>query len=721
LMVPEIERLVPAVNGAIQGAVRLAGPLNALDATAHINAPLLTIGDVQLADVVFDIARDDAGARNRMTATAARVDYGPLEIRAVALGARGDDTRAQVDLSWRLFSEPASRLRADVARNDDRVGVQLHADALLNTPYGAWRLNAPASIDIGEARLVVSDHCWERAGDVGSVCVERLRRSAGITDLAGTIVALPLQWLHVFVEDLPRFAGELEATWQVRHDAATGTANGQLQWHTQGLGLTEFAVADGDDNGGVTLDGVLDLPELVGGVNFHGTGIEATLFAAHNGNRVIDAHLNVSDLPNTRRLDGRATLQLTDLSFVPSLVRDLGSFEGTLVGVLAVSGTAAAPELRGNLALEQGSLAWLNPFIELDEVSVRADLDQPDVITLTGTATSDRRGELTVQGRIENPLLPERVATIQIRGRDVLVQIPDSRVYASPDLTLTWRDQQAMLVGTLEVPRGQLVAPELPPTVVARSTDVVVLDREVIVDPALRYSANVRLVIGDDVHLMGFGLTARFGGDMRLVRTVDGLVEVHGSVLIREGQFGAYGQTLQIDSGGLTFAGPPTNPYVNARAVRRIERPGGDIVVGILITGELENMESTLISEPPMSEGNALSYLMLGRPLRDSTPGEGDELVGAALALGLSQAAPLIEEIGRTLGLDELTAIGDDTDDLTVIAGKQLTARLFVRYSYHAFLGASAMMLRYELTDRLSLETTASETPGFDIMYRVTE
>jgi translocation and assembly module TamB len=716
LALPEPHLLIPEVSGDLHGEIRVQGPLDDLVGSARLTSASLAWEDLQVRNLRLDAERQPDGQRNRIELAAAHVGYVELELRDVTVSGAGDDVRGQVDLTWRFFDEAPSRVRAALERRDDGVAATVAQGTAVATPYGDWRLDSDVDVDLAGERLGISAHCWARAGGAGRVCLDHLRRVGMRTEVAGAIVELPLQWVHVFFEGIPQFAGQFDATWDLTHDADAGTIHGHLGWGTADLGLTEFA--EGDDDA----IGRIDLPDLTGYVEFAGNRLSATLFADLDDERVIDVNLRISDLAAERRLGGRAMLSLPDLSFIATMLEQVGSFEGALVGELEFAGTVEDPRIGGQLELVDGSMAWLDPYVELEQLTLVARMDEPGLISVTGSAASDRRGQLMLDASITRPFTDDRAAVARVHGRDVEVQIPDSRLWIAPDIVMTWHAQRASFTGTIELPRAQLVAPELPEAAVTRSSDVVVIgrDEEAVADP-LRFTADMRLVIGDEVHLIGFGLTAQLGGNLRLVRTIDGVTELHGRVDIRSGQFSAYGQTLEIDAGNLTFAGPPANPFVNARAVRRIERADQEITVGIVVTGEVDDLESTLFSDPTMSEGNALSYLMLGRPLRDSTPGEGDELVGAAVALGLRQAAPLIEEVGRTLGLDEFAAVGDDTDDLTVIAGKQLTSRLFVRYTYQAFLGVSAMTLRYELTDRLSLETTASDTPGVDIMYRVTE
>ncbi|NIQ94195.1 MAG: hypothetical protein GWN87_08295, partial [Desulfuromonadales bacterium] len=87
---------------------------------------------------------------------------------------------------------------------------------------------------------------------------------------------------------------------------------------------------------------------------------------------------------------------------------------------------------------------------------------------------------------------------------------------------------------------------------------------------------------------------------------------------------------------------------------RSITTTNGDVKVTLTISGPANNIQSQITSAPPMSDANALSYLILGRPLQAASRGEGQNLTGAALGLGLKKALPVMREIGTALGLDEL-------------------------------------------------------------------
>ncbi len=120
-----------------------------------------------------------------------------------------------------------------------------------------------------------------------------------------------------------------------------------------------------------------------------------------------------------------------------------------------------------------------------------------------------------------------------------------------------------------------------------------------------------------------------------------------------------------------------------------------------------------------MAEADALSYLVVGRPLNQATEAEGGDLTGAAVALGLKQASRLVEQIGQSLGLDQLSLTGDGGETTALVAGKQVNKRLYARYAYSAFSRLGTLLLRYRLSERVVLEAGTGDSQSIDILYSV--
>ena len=167
----------------------------------------------------------------------------------------------------------------------------------------------------------------------------------------------------------------------------------------------------------------------------------------------------------------------------------------------------------------------------------------------------------------------------------------------------------------------------------------------------------------------------------------------------------------------LYTGGPLTNPGLDIRAVRQV----GEVTAGLKLGGTLRSPTAELFSIPAMGQTDALSYLMLGRPLEQTSSGEDGELMTrAALALGLAGGDRLARSLGDRFGLDEMrieTAEGGDQASLMM--GRYLSPRLYIGYGIGLLENVNVFKVRYRLSDQWHLEGESGEHHGADLLYTI--
>jgi translocation and assembly module TamB len=265
------------------------------------------------------------------------------------------------------------------------------------------------------------------------------------------------------------------------------------------------------------------------------------------------------------------------------------------------------------------------------------------------------------------------------------------------------------------VPEALISIAELPEQAVRPSNDAIVhgdLARES--GSPLLIDADIDLRLGEEVRYEGSGLFADLDGGLRLRYSTQTSANAAGTLSVT-GRYEAFGQELSLERGELIFTGAIENPTLDIRAVRDVD----EIRVGIDLTGTLQAPVSRMFSEPPMAEADALSYLLFGRPLAAPEGGDSDQLRNAALALGLRQAVPAIQRIGDTLGLDEFAIESTSVDAGELMAGKYLSPKLYVRYSYGLFNRIGGLLLQYQLNERFSIETRSGDQKSMDVLYTI--
>jgi translocation and assembly module TamB len=404
-----------------------------------------------------------------------------------------------------------------------------------------------------------------------------------------------------------------------------------------------------------------------------------------------------------------------DLAALSLLSPDIGEVGGALAMSIDVAGSVADPILGGRAAIADGRVAIPEWGILIDRIEGEAMSPDGTSLEYRGTGYIED-SEIRVTGASEFDPSAGWPTRLKIVGDNVTIASrSDARILASPDLDVTIRLPRIDVSGRVLVPEADISVEQLPLQAVKVSPDSIV-HGSIASEPVrpLEVAADVTVELGDFVNYTGSNLNTNLSGALRLEYQSGLSPAASGSVTLA-GSYDAYGQTLDLERGELLFAGPLNNPAIDVLAVRRI----GSTVAGIRLSGTLLAPVPSLYSEPQMSEANALSYLMFGRPLSSSDNSETATLQSTALALGLQQALPVVQRLGETLGLDELSIEPTEVDAGALMAGKHLSPKVYMSYSYGLFNRLGGFLLRYQFNDRLSLETRSGDEKSMDLLYSI--
>jgi translocation and assembly module TamB len=316
--------------------------------------------------------------------------------------------------------------------------------------------------------------------------------------------------------------------------------------------------------------------------------------------------------------------------------------------------------------------------------------------------TLDWRNALDLNIRVKGSRLP------------VIVE-PYAELEVEPDLRLELADDQLAVSGKVRVPRGDITVRDLPPTTVRVSEDAVIVGREAEEEAQtpLAIRMDIDVEVGQDrLRFSGFGLTADLEGYLHIGDDLD----TRGELNLNNGRYRAYGQRLTIRRAQLLFTGVLIQPFLNIEAIRRFEAE--NVIAGLRITGSAEQPRVDVFAEPAMSQEQALSYLVLGRPL-GAESGDNNMLAQAALGLGLAGSSSITGNVAQRLGIQDfqLDTEGSGTET-SVVASGRLTDRLTLRYGVGVFESANTVAVRYQLTKRIFLEAASGLASSLDIFYR---
>jgi translocation and assembly module TamB len=305
---------------------------------------------------------------------------------------------------------------------------------------------------------------------------------------------------------------------------------------------------------------------------------------------------------------------------------------------------------------------------------------------------------------------------VQIQGENwQAINIPEAEVRISPDLKIQADQTRTALNGEVVIPYARIRPRKIPKSAVSGSPDLIIVKDDEPPDKPLdpKVYSRVRIIFGDRVSFEGMGLRAKLSGNLLVIDEPGRPVTGSGRIGVSEGTYQAYGQDLKIERGYALFADSPVdNPGLDVRAVRE----AGEVTAGVRVSGTLKSPKLSVFSTPAMRETAALSYLLTGHG-----PGEGGEGdASLAAALKAAGAGSLASKIGRQVGLEELrveTASG--LEQASVVAGTYLSPRLYVQYVNELASRENILRLRYDMTERLQIQTESGRSQGVDLFYTI--
>jgi len=412
-------------------------------------------------------------------------------------------------------------------------------------------------------------------------------------------------------------------------------------------------------------------------------------------------------------LEGNLRLVLPDIAALELLVPELAAVSGQLDARLGLGGQWQAPLLNGGLELSGlgAELPALGIRARDSMLSLRGEAGHFEVDGLLDTGA----GALRLSGVLDDPFDGAPTFDMQLAGERVrLANTPQFNVLASPTLRLRLANNRLRVTGKLEVPEAKIAIDALDGAV-APSRDVVVLDPrgEQGVAGALDVRANIDVVLGEKVELRGFGFDGGISGSLQ-INERSGRVAIGRGALTLRGNYRAYGQDLEIQRGRLLFASSPLDdPGIDLRAQRKLST----VTAGITVTGSARQPQLDVWSEPVLDQAEALSYLVLGRPLRSATAAEGSQLAQAAAAFGGNL---LGEKLGSRLGFDTFgVADSQALGGAAFTVGKYLSPALYLSYGVSLFGTGQVVTLRYLLSAAFDIEIESGVESRAGVNYRI--
>lgn len=694
LDLPRLGQLWPDLQGRVKGRIDVAGTLAAPQGQVSLQGQQLGQADNRLQ--MLDLqARLDAAQRANVDLTASGIQAGDTALGTLTAKGQGSLQKQQLQLD---LKGPQLVLALGLDGGLDRGNWRGRlASGDVQAGGQDWRLQNPATLQrLANGQIDFGAHCW--LSGQASLCGDD-QRLAPEPRLRYHLKQFPLDSLAQWLPKDLGWKGQLNA--DVQLDLPASGPKGRVTVDASG-GTLRIS-----DNGQW-----LDFPYQALRLDSNLTPRRVDAQVRFQGGKLGDLQLDaqIDPLAKDKPLSGSFSLQGLDLSVARPFVPMVERLNGHLQGNGRLGGSLLAPQVNGEVDLRDGEVAGGQLPVSLQALQLQARITG-ESMQLNGTWKSGEKGQGNLGGSLD--WAQGLAMNIDLKGTSLPVTVePYATLEVTPALNVHMSGGRLAVSGNVAIPKGSILVRELPPSTVKVSDDAVIVGTQTEEGKTpLAIAMDINVDVGQDkLTFNGFGLTANLVGRVHIGDNLD----TRGELNLKDGRYAAYGQRLTIRRARLFFAGPLDQPYLDIEAVRQVD----DVVAGIRLTGSAEQPTSEVFAEPAMSQEQALSYLVLGRPL--STTGEDNNLLAqAALGLGLAGSSSLTGSVAKDLGIQDfqLDTSGSGTTTNVVASGK-ITDKLSLRYGVGVFEPANTITLRYLLSKKVYLEVAGGVASSLDIFYK---
>lgn len=707
--------------GSVAGKGKISGEITSPSIAAQLVGKQLVAGNFSSnafsVALDGDLARPEAPLRADLDIRQLSVADHTFDSVALALTGTVGQHRLQLSLSDKDHSATMSATGSLI---EQIWRGEVSALNFNQAQFGQWQLSNPIDVAIDStAKVSTSKGCIVQ--QTAKVCFSANNANSVAGNIELAVAAVPLSLFNAYLPADNEMQGYLNGRIEITGGQENLNASGTIDISH---GAIHTAISDSDRRDFL-------IKKFIAKFKSNKSETQFELLSDITDLLVINTDGVVPHAANGKfAVDGN--ILVPDMRWLESFAPQFAGSSGQLNGSFGLTGRREHPRLKANFGLENGAIQFAEAGFVVDEASLGIT-SQPGTgdkksINLSGVVGSPS-GNLNLQGNVQFTNLDNVEVALNLSGENFAVaRLPNVEIDLSPELLISGNKHGMLVTGEINVTKFNYLVTELPKGTVTVSTDQILLDKND--EPVQRQettqsafmkllSANVNVILGDDVTLSGLGVDTTLSGSIRLTRdpkiheTIAGIGQ--GTVRMAGGNFDAYGKKLDIEKGVFVFAGPLDNPNIDLRAIR----PGIPIIAGIQARGPAKNPKISLFSDPSLGDADILSYIMTGRALDDASSSEAELVTEAAFAFGLEQASVITNGVRDLFGLDSFGLAGSDAESVALSAGKRLSPKLSLRSQLDVFDQLWSFFLRYDLSSNWSIEAESGRRQGGDILYSI--
>jgi len=452
---------------------------------------------------------------------------------------------------------------------------------------------------------------------------------------------------------------------------------------------------------------------------------------------------------------------LRQIGILDLLLPKFKNLQGLFKADASIKGTLSAPQLTGEVLLQNASGLVPSLNLQLKEMQLRAQLIKNEINWLGRIRSGEGYLQLKGLTQYANKNLP---TSFDVTGNNVTVS--DTRNYkiiATPKLQIKANTQRVDVKGVVFLPHAKFKFGAEDEGIVELSKDVVFVDTKKKTSFELPFYSEIQVRLGDDIKFSYEGLKTKFQGQLVLKDEPGRPTLAFGQVNLIDGEYKYYNQTLKVQPGSyvLFTGGAADNPNLNVTVSKQVKlapaesslvppSPGNvpttatpgifstfnqsfsssETEVGVHVRGAAQNPQMSLFANPAvLNQTDILSYILTGQPSSQLSAASAQLLFNAASGFGgkNNDLTQLVQSLQKGVGLDKLSVqaspimnpTGGLEQNTSLVIGKALSPRLYVSYSLGILKPINILQVSYLLNKYFTVQTTASTYGnGVDLLFK---
>jgi translocation and assembly module TamB len=534
---------------------------------------------------------------------------------------------------------------------------------------------------------------------------------------------LPTELLHFIAPEVPltgrtSFAGNLKGTLE--------NATGELRVRLHHVQLTEEILQqrpfiDGDIALKLGADGISLQSEL--------KGIGSTPF-------IIDGHLpyTIGLIPFQFRKESALPFHIAmnaegELAPYMSLfLSDATNITGKAKIALEIDGDIGAPEVKGSIALSEGSYESFSTDTIYHHIQGRLEGNGKQIILSEFSAQDNKNGSFSASGTISLSPSENFPLSFELHPKQIFIIDSDyASISASGQLTLDGTLLQATLAGNLTVDKGLIKLEESLPRSI-KTVEVKYFNLPEGEEPPIPVTnqesssslhLDIELDVPDHFEIQGNRLNSVWKGEVHISGTPNDPL-LNGELRIVNGDYNFNGKLFTLNPGSIHFGGSldkKTTLYIVAS--QEIDR----IRAEIILKGPINKPVISFRSNPPLSQREVLSYILFNRGISDITADQGEQLSQSFIALNTSDQTnagdDFLSRMRNKIGLDRLdfSTGSQENQNFSLQLGKNITENIFISLNQSLVSAVPFLSVEIKLNKHLRLQADGGNV-GDDNQFR---